>query len=322
MDLAAARADGISFFTHKATEANNTQHTHYGDGMNRARAAGIPFLGPYHVVRTLDVNAQVDYHLAYVNTQTPWWTTHPGWFFQADLEKWSYDAVAPTLGVQFAAEIERRTGRRCILYAPQWAYGDSIGGNAPLWASAYGPNPAGRYQAIYPGDTSPVWGAYSGRVPVILQFGSRATIGRQIGCDINAFRGTTGDFAALIRGEAPLGGGTPIPGDDMFEQADRAALQDTRTNAAEARKYLALMEAHILSALSGQQPELDAINTNAAEGRKYLAVLESHLAGLIGADADRVAAAVVAKLPPGQPVDVAGLAKAVVAELGTQLAKP
>src|SRR6266704_897411 len=190
MDLAAARADGISFFTHKATEATDTKHIHYREAMYRAQNAGIPFLGAYHVVRTGDINAQVDYFLAYVNTQTPWWKTFPGWFFQADLEKWPYDAVAPALGVAFAAEVERRTSKRCLLYAPQWAYGNSISGAAPLWASAYGSNPA-PYRNAYPGDgNANAWQAYSGRAPAILQFGSQAKIGSQPGCDINAFRGT------------------------------------------------------------------------------------------------------------------------------------
>jgi GH25 family lysozyme M1 (1,4-beta-N-acetylmuramidase) len=204
MDLAAARADGIDFFTHKATESTNTQHVHYGEALNRARAAGIPFLGAYHVIRTGDIMAQVSYFLAYVTAQTPWWSSFGGWFFQADLEKWSYDPVAASMGPAFCAEVERRTGKRCILYAPKWAYGDSIGGSAPLWASAYGANPAGPYRNAYPGDASPSWGAYSGRTPAILQFGSQATIGRQPTCDINAFRGTVADFAQLIGGEQPV----------------------------------------------------------------------------------------------------------------------
>jgi hypothetical protein len=46
-------------------------------------------------------------------------------------------------------------------------------------------------------------------VPAILQFTSSATIGRQSGCDANAFRGARADFARLI------GSTTSPTGDDM-----------------------------------------------------------------------------------------------------------
>jgi hypothetical protein len=314
MDLAAARADGISFFTHKATESTNTQHIHYGAGMNRARAAGIPFLGSYHVVRTLSVTAQVDYHLAYVTAQTPWWSSFPGWFFQADLEVWPYDAVAPNYGVAFAAEIERRTGRRCLLYAPQWAYGNTVGGSAPLWASGYGANPTGPYRAAYPGDSSPRWGSYSGRVPVILQFGSQATIGRQPGCDINAFRGASADFAQLIRGEAGLGGGTPLtpgtpitptPEDDMYDAAAESRL-NTRLDA-------------ILAKVQHDDYADGLMLPAVAEMRGLVQGLSKRPAELT---ADQIAAAVKAIIvAPNNSVDVHALADALGPLLGVNVVK-
>ena len=198
MDLAAARAAGIDFFTHKATEATSTRHKHYGEALNRARAAGIPFLGAYHVVRSSpSVANQVDYLLKYANEVTSWWPEHPGWFWQCDLEKWSYDSVPPARGVDFCVALAKKTNRAVLLYAPKWAYADSIGGQAPLWASSY-VSGAGQFKALYPGNASSRWGAYSGRTPVILQYSSSATIGRQPTCDANAFRGTIAEFAALI----------------------------------------------------------------------------------------------------------------------------
>ncbi|MFG2038761.1 glycoside hydrolase family 25 protein [Dactylosporangium sp. NPDC048998] len=201
MDLGAARAAGIDFFTHKATEGIGTRHRHYGEALARARAAGVPFLGAYHVVRsTSSVAAQVDFCLAYVDAKTPWWREHPGWFFQCDLEHWPYDKVAPSVGVAWCERMEARTGRRVLLYAPRWAYGDTIGGGAPLWASNYVPGRGG-FRELYPNDTSTRWRPYSGRTPVILQYSSNATIGRQPTCDANAFRGTVADFARLIGAE-------------------------------------------------------------------------------------------------------------------------
>lgn len=220
MDLKAARAAGIDFFTHKATEGTGTRHKHYGEALGRARDAGVPFLGAYHVVRTKPpVEQQVDFCLAYVNEKTPWWRDHPGWFFQCDLEHWPTDKVAPAVGVAWCEQIEARTGRRALLYAPHWAYGDSLGGRAPLWASHY-VNGSGEYRALYPAETFKGWRAYSGRTPAILQYTSSATIGRQPGCDANAYRGTVAEFAQLI-GAA----GAAVRGEDMAIIAKDAAGQ-------------------------------------------------------------------------------------------------
>ncbi len=312
MDLAASRADGISFFTHKATESNNTQHVHYSEAMNRARAAGVPFLGAYHVVRTLDMNAQVDYFLAYVNAQTPWWKTFGGWFFQADLEKWPYDAVAPSYGVTFAAEVERRTGKRCLLYAPEWAYGNSISGNAPLWESWYGGNPAGPYRSLYPGDgNTNAWQPYSGRVPAILQFGSQATIGSQHGCDINAFRGTVADFAALIHGEAALGGGIELTEADMTPEQD-----------AQFKEMYAIL--HNFVADTGRQTLDTYFNAGGTGQTRISQAVGDEFAALKAAlpippTVAQIAAALTKAVPAGSAVDVQALATDLAAQLSPDL---
>jgi GH25 family lysozyme M1 (1,4-beta-N-acetylmuramidase) len=210
MDIAAMARDGIQFLTHKATEGTRVKHGHYGEALTRARSAGIPILGAYVVPRTPgnnghgNVDAQVDYFLSYLDQQTPWWRAFPTFLLQVDLEKWGYDAVAPAVGVSMADKLKERTGKAVVLYAPKWAYGDGIGGAHPLWASAYGSNPAGHYRAAYPGDDSPRWGAYSNRTPAILQYGSRLTVGSQSGCDCNAFRGSLDELLAIVA--APVGG--------------------------------------------------------------------------------------------------------------------
>lgn len=204
MDVAAMARDGIAFMTHKATEGTRTVHTRYGEALNRARAAGIKAMGAYVVPRTPGNNghgtvaAQVDYFLSYLDKQTPWWRDASNFFLQVDLEKWPYDAVAPTIGVQMADLLAAKTGKRVILYAPQWAYGNAITGTHPLWASSYGSNPATHYASAYPGDSSGRWGAYSGRTPAILQYGSKLTVGSQPGMDVNAFRGSVADLLTLI----------------------------------------------------------------------------------------------------------------------------
>ena len=214
MDLVSAKAAGVSFFTYKATEGTSTKHIHYGEALKRARDAGIEFLGAYIVPRTPgpSVSAQVDYFLSYVDAQTPWWRQWPGWFFQVDTEHWSYDAVSPDTGEQVCQALRDRTGRWVIHYAPKWAYGNTIPGTTPLWASDYGSNPVAELKAAYPGDQSSRWSSYSGRVPTFLQYGSQLTIGTQPGCDGNAYRGTvdqlrqliTGHFAQPQEGDAPM----------------------------------------------------------------------------------------------------------------------
>lgn len=200
MSLQDAYDDGIRLFTHKATEGTTRRHKYTGATLAAARAAGIPYLGVYVVPRTPgnggngSVAKQVDYLLAYAREAVPWWPEHPGWFWQVDLEHWSangavYDAVSPAVGVEMVDRLMAATGRPVVLYAPRWAYGDGIPGVAPLWASSYGStNPAVPYRQAYPGDSSTRWARYSGRVPLVLQFGSRTTIGSQPGCDANAIK--------------------------------------------------------------------------------------------------------------------------------------
>ena len=94
MDLTAAKADGITGFSHKATEGTSVRHTHTGEALSRARNAGFEFIGAYHVVRSVNVSAQVDYFLSYLDQAAPWWRTFPGFFLQVDLELWPYDQVS------------------------------------------------------------------------------------------------------------------------------------------------------------------------------------------------------------------------------------
>jgi hypothetical protein len=206
MDVGAAVRDGVTFFTHKATEGTKTQHIHYGDALSRARAAGMPFMGAYLVVRTPgnnghgSIQAQVNYFLAYLNAQTPWWRTLSEFFIQVDTEHWGYDDVAPQYGVLACDLLRGQAGKLVVHYVPRWAYGDTVGGDHPLWASSYGSNPAVHYRQAYPGDGSSRWAPYSGRDPTILQYGSKLTVGSQPSCDGNAFRGSVDQFRALVLG--------------------------------------------------------------------------------------------------------------------------
>lgn len=205
MDLAAAHADGIAWFTHKATEATNVQHWRLREGLERARDAGIEFLGAYHVVRSSpSPQAQVGYFLAYLDQQVPWWRTFPGFMLQVDLELWPYDQVPAAAGIAFANALQTSQHKQVLTYASRGMYGDSLTGiGTPLWNANYGKgNPAAHYPDAYPGDDGQGWVAYSGQTPAMWQYGSRCTIGSQSGCDANAFRGTVADLRQLITGSA------------------------------------------------------------------------------------------------------------------------
>ena len=226
-----AKAEGLSFFTHKISESNNVVHYHAGEKVHAAVAAGIPFYGFYVVPRTPgpSIESQVDFAIRQANNQLPNWKSLPGFFWQVDTEKWSdghggyYDAVSPYYGEAMCKLLEHKTGKKVVHYAPAWAYGNSIPNTArPLWASSYISNPVRPFKDAYQvhgGDRHSGWHPYSGRVPKVLQYGSKTIIGGQHTCDANAFRGTIADFAKMIGAipsiaDLPAGGHTlppPLP---------------------------------------------------------------------------------------------------------------
>jgi GH25 family lysozyme M1 (1,4-beta-N-acetylmuramidase) len=220
MNLAAARADGISFFTHKATEGVDVRHIHYGAALTRARDAGIPVLGAYHVVRSVGaLSAQVKSFTGYLDEATPWWRTHPNFFLQVDLEHWPYDQVAASTGTAFAEQLAAATGHVVIIYASKGQYSNSLGGSRPLWNANY-PHPGrvGGYASLYAaagGDTGPGWQSYSNRTPVIWQYADSAVIGGEPGCDANAYRGSLQQLLALTAPGGVVLASSITKGDDM-----------------------------------------------------------------------------------------------------------
>lgn len=220
MDLVSARADGISFFTHKATEGGDWKDPYYTEALERARKTGIPVLGSYHYLwpdPPNSIEAQVDFWMDHVDAQTPWWKDVP-WIWQIDAEEQGLPR-APTPGEirRAVAAIHHRmavegTSAYVIVYAPRWLYGRDLDAGYDLWNSDYTGSGAARpFREQYRGvsDRAHGWGLMSGRKPRILQFASDGVVGRQHTCDVNKF---DGDLHTLTRlcGRDPARIGAPV----------------------------------------------------------------------------------------------------------------
>ncbi len=279
MDYGAAYRDGIRFCTHKATEGTKTQHRHTGEALARARAAGIPILGTYHVVRTPgngghgSIAAQVSWYLARLDAAAPWWRKHPYWIHQVDVEIWPYDRVTAAQGKAFAVELRnRRLPGWIVIYASQGQYGDQLKGSGiPLWNASYGSNPAKAYAAAYPGDKSSRWG--SGYT--LLQFGSKTRIGSQSTCDADAYRGSLDQLKALISPQeeddmTPDEHGAVIFARDFWTKGGTSSgvvVPGTKSNAGIAKLDYLMQTVTAMAKQSGMTPEqLDEIAQAAREG--------------------------------------------------------
>jgi hypothetical protein len=210
---------GLAFFTHKATEGTSVVHDKYGARLNAARAAKVPVLGAYHVLRSgPSLSAQLKYWVAYLDAHTPWWRTYPHWIMQIDAEKWPYDQVSATTVKNFAALVAKSglPGLK-VTYASRGQYGDTLRGiSTPLWNANYNGGPG------YPGDSwTQGWAAYSGQTPIFLQYTDSPY-------DRDAYRGTLTQLLQLTSG-----GNTMTSLDDLRKYPDGV----TRPN------FLALQEA-------------------------------------------------------------------------------
>lgn len=317
VDLAAAVRDGISFMTHKVGEGNTVTDDRFDDFWKRARAAKVPLLGGYYVNHPGDQAAQADRFLSLLDAKAPGWRDGP-FLLQVDAEKFSYmpREPSPSECEAFCDRLVQRTGGkfRPVLYAPKWLYGDRLTGvTYPLWASAYGTNPAKPYRTAYPGDSSTRWAAYSGQTPAILQYGSQTKIGTQGTCDANAFRGTLDQLRALVYptqeddvsaeevwGHQVNWRGTGTDGQKQTVRADTglyyaqndawAALQQAQ----QAVATVAALRADVAQALGRDPVDEDQI-------------VQGVLAGLGGKDPQTIAAALLAVMSPEQARAVGAL---------------
>ena len=198
--IGAAVAEGISFLTHKA--GGDKDDPEVGSWWRGVRGLDPDrvLLGAYWVLYPGNPTGRADAFLARLDATCPGWRDRP-FLLQVDCEKWNGDpaTVPDRAEIQaFCARLAARMPRlRPVVYAPKWVYGDALKGlSYPLWASSY-VSGSGGFAALYPGDGSSRWAAYSGQQPAILQYSSSATIGGQSTSDANAYRGTLAELIAL-----------------------------------------------------------------------------------------------------------------------------
>lgn len=191
---------GIDFITHKAGgDAVDTELPTWWDHIQAYRPAVL--LGAYWVLYPGSPASRADSFIARLDDTCPGWRDGP-FILQADCEKWNGDASTVPSKTEIQAFCDRLVLRcpklRPIVYAPKWVYGDKLTGLPyPLWSSTYVIG-SGGFKALYPGDSSSRWAAYSGQTPAILQYTSSASIGGQSTCDANAFRGTLAQLTRLL----------------------------------------------------------------------------------------------------------------------------
>lgn len=214
VDVAGARRDGIHGVTAKCTEGGRFyRDDRYATTMGRGRAAGVPILGPYHVLHPpsmASLSSQADWFVGEVDRQTPWWRTewhhNPGraWIWQIDAESFVYMTRAPTIDevnafARLVCDRAQVPAAAVQAYAPPWLYGTQLTRLQPrLWSSAYGSNEAVHYPNAYPGDDSSRW-TLAGVTAFLLQYGSQVRIGTQPGCDISAHRGPLAAFLPAVK---------------------------------------------------------------------------------------------------------------------------
>lgn len=199
-DPGSAYAEGIRFFAHKA--GGDKPDPEYGTWWRYVRGMGDDvLLMAYWVLYPGYPQDRADAFIRVLDDQSPGWRDRP-FGLQADCEKWNGDA-STVPGVDdinaFCDRLRTKVPKLMpIAYVPKWVYGDSLRGlRYPTWASSY-VNGSGDFRALYPGDSSARWGAYSQITPSILQYSSTATIGGQTTCDANAFRGTLQELISLL----------------------------------------------------------------------------------------------------------------------------
>lgn len=296
MDIGSAVGAGIKFMIHKA--GGDAQDQQFASWWTRAKPLRDSLhLGAYWVLYPGSPVSRADAFIGRLDAAAPGWRDGP-FILQADCEKWGGNPNTMPSWAEINAFCDRlvqQTGGRLrpMAYAPKWAYGNTLAGlRYPLWASSYVTG-AGPYGNLYPGDQSARWVSYSGITPMILQYSSSATIGRQPTCDANAFRGTLDQFRAMV---APgFTQGDDVTAQDNWNypiaQGDSDTLWHAQTVLSDTRRLAVQIE----KAVSQGRAEVQDLLTKQADA---IAALAAKVSGIEDVDEQAIVAGVLAGLTP------------------------
>lgn len=212
MDLDRVKAEGFDFVWAKVSEGANYRDPFWPRTRDDAKRLGLILAG-YHYVRTGDPAAQARLFVDQLGDKS----------IPAMLD---FEAGSGDMGQFWAvkAEIEKLGVRVALSYIPDW-YWEQIGkpdlSKVPGLIRSEYVGGTGYASVLYPGNQSPLWGAYGGRTPDILQFTDRAKVaGKSV--DANAFRGTPAQLRALLNLETPTQSGEiPMSAADELEAQTR-----------------------------------------------------------------------------------------------------
>lgn len=202
------RQSGILGLTSKVGEGGQSHfvHSSFTGNITSAKNAGMILYGGYYVVRTntgVSVWGQVLDFLRLLDQRLPWWRTDPRFVLQIDLERWSYDNVPVSVGIEFGRYLRQQApGHAIFLYASEGQYPGTRTTEFFQWNAAYHDD---RYDSAYTlyqsygGDGSNDWhsGAYT-----FWQYTEHGQLPGYTG-DVSAYRGTEQQLLTLI-GAAPV----------------------------------------------------------------------------------------------------------------------
>ena len=185
---------------------------HFRDMASGARAAGFSTIGGYHNLITGDIASQrrqVDWLRRELDAVSAEWAMCDVERYPELMTSGKYPRWSDVLRFQDAwYAVEQRV---MAWYLPQWVWSRSDMGHpdlsrlrGPLVASRYPTTVDGGPATVYRaagGDSGPGWAAYGGKQPAIWQFSSTVNVAGASGnTDVNAYRGTAGQLAALLTG--------------------------------------------------------------------------------------------------------------------------
>jgi hypothetical protein len=190
MDLAQVKAEGFDFVWAKVSEGDSYRDPFWPRTRDDAQRLGLILAG-YHYVKTGDPLAQARLFVDQLgDTSIPAMLDFEAGSGGID-QFWAVKAAIESLGVTVA-----------LSYIPDW-YWEQIGkpdlSQVPGLIRSEYVGGSGYASNLYPGNNSPLWGAYGGRTPDILQFTDRALVaGKSV--DANAFRGSPDQLRDLLGG--------------------------------------------------------------------------------------------------------------------------